>query len=993
MAMSLERWSAIAESQFPWEREALDFLRAQLPDHDPWHAWSNFEFIDDDGKVNEVDALVLSPHGLFFIEIKSRPGSLDGDPHTWTWSTDGRRYTDDNPLILANRKAKRLASLLQRQNARVRGRQRLPFIVPLIFLSAPNLSWRVDAATAQRTFGRRWTPHGGGIADALTNGLSPTSQHPPVSPELARAVCRAIADSGIRPSLRDRRVGDYELKRIMAEGDGWQDWEGRHVSLNVPRRIRLHPYTATAGDEARRALGRLAAREFQILEGVDHPGILKVREYKDTDRGPALVFDHDPKARRLDFLLREHLGHMGADLRLYLLRQLAETLKYAHGKRLCHRALSPQSILVRDVEQPWPHLQIMNWRTAAREATTSGSGHGTSGTEHLADYVEDPAKVYIAPEVWRGGGETGPRHDVFSLGAIAFHLFAGQPPAASPLDLITRLRTDGGLRISDVLDGAVQSLVDLIRFSTHPDVSSRIASMEEFLDYLGEVERDLRRGVPETTVDPAVARPGDRIEGGFTVVRRLGRGASADALLVRTEGDDKDGDEGEELVLKVALDPAHNDRLQAEGAVLARLHHQNIVKARCTLTVAGRAAILMEPAGPRTLAQHLRGDERLSLDLIRRFGEELLSAVDHLEQEGVAHRDVKPDNIGITEGKERKRLVLFDFSLARTSPDTIQAGTRPYLDPFLPLRRPPRWDLHAERFAVAVTLYEMLTRTVPIWGDGRSDPTVIGDEATIEADRFDPHLRDGLVAFFTKALRREPRERFDNAEDMARAWRQVFDRAAAPAEDDGFDLIARRATAHTTIAELGYSLEARDVLDRMGIHTVRELLAVQRKTIRYLTNVGDRIRQEIRNKAKRLAHLRPDLKPGGAGPTDQGATDAATPEGGGAQHRLSGRAACPPPAPGRGDGGRSGVGRLPWTGRDRASGRLADRRAGRQPVRHGPHRGGRRPGQGARALAETAAADGAARRGRGPAEHPGQGDDGGRTGPPGPGHARFGPRG
>lgn len=54
------------------KREALEFLRPNLPDRDPWYAWSNIEFIDDEGKVNEVDALVLSPHGLFPVEINQR---------------------------------------------------------------------------------------------------------------------------------------------------------------------------------------------------------------------------------------------------------------------------------------------------------------------------------------------------------------------------------------------------------------------------------------------------------------------------------------------------------------------------------------------------------------------------------------------------------------------------------------------------------------------------------------------------------------------------------------------------------------------------------------------------------------------------------------------------------------------------------------------------------------------------------------------------------
>ncbi len=97
MAMNSPRWTAVTESQFPWEREALDWLRARLPDYNPWQAWANFEFIDDAGKVNEIDALVLSPAGLFLIEIKSRPGLVTGDTHTWIWTTDGRDVFSGRP--------------------------------------------------------------------------------------------------------------------------------------------------------------------------------------------------------------------------------------------------------------------------------------------------------------------------------------------------------------------------------------------------------------------------------------------------------------------------------------------------------------------------------------------------------------------------------------------------------------------------------------------------------------------------------------------------------------------------------------------------------------------------------------------------------------------------------------------------------------------------------------------------------------------------------
>jgi len=152
MPLSNARWHVIAESNFTWEREALDWLRGQLPDRDPWHVWTNFEFIDDEGKVSEVDALVLSPAGLFLVEIKSRPGVLRGDAHSWTWVTDGRSSTQDNPVILANRKAKRLASLLRRQPAIVKSKIRLPFVQPAVFLSSTSLACQLEGIAKSATF-------------------------------------------------------------------------------------------------------------------------------------------------------------------------------------------------------------------------------------------------------------------------------------------------------------------------------------------------------------------------------------------------------------------------------------------------------------------------------------------------------------------------------------------------------------------------------------------------------------------------------------------------------------------------------------------------------------------------------------------------------------------------------------------------------------------------------------------------------------------------
>lgn len=864
--MKTGRWTAVSQSAFEWEREALDFLRDHLPDHEPWRAWSNFEFIDDEGRVNEVDVLILTPVGLVLVEVKSRPGTLRGDAHTWTWTTEGRQVTSDNPLPLANRKAKRLASVLRRQDALARTPFReAPWVEPLIFLSAVRKQPSLDPGTEKRVVlhGTPGAPEDVGVIGTLIRG-NEFGLGRRGTPDIAatRAWVRAIEQAGIRAPGRGRRVGDYEIGQLLGEGENWQDFAARHAATGVGRRVRIYPYARAATPEARDRLARTALREFRVLEGVEHGGIQRVLDYREAELGPALVFEHDSKAERLDRYLSQKAAGLALDQRLALIRQLGEAMAYAHGKRLYHRGLAPQSIVVRDPESDQPRLQITNWQVASRGAGTNTSAPMTAGTQHVEDHLADPAKIYQAPEAETIRDEGAAQADVFSLGAISYHILTGRPPVTSPLDLPGQLREGNGLLISGAINGAGRWLEEMVRAATAPVVRDRPRDAREFLDYLAEAEKEALPAEPAaaSTVDPAIAGSGDQLGEGLIVKRRLGRGGSADVLLVEREGMD------EEVVLKVALDDAHADRIRAEADVLRRLHHQNIVRFIAEATISGRPAILMERAGDKTLAQWIRGGDALSLDLMRRFGEHLLSAVEHLEQEGVAHRDVKPDNIGIAKvaGSGAYRLVLFDFSLSRAPLETITAGTRPYLEPFLADRKPQKWDLHAERYAVAVTLHEMLVGTPPSYGDGLTDPRLTEDDATIAVDHFDPALRDGLAAFFSRALRRDPAERFGNSEEMLRAWREAFsplDRATFSA--DSIEVIARRLDRTSRILEVGYGVEARAVLDSMGIHAVHQLLGVPRLKFRYLTGVGDRIRREIRERAKRLAQLRPDLVPGG----------------------------------------------------------------------------------------------------------------------------------
>ena len=466
-------------------------------------------------------------------------------------------------------------------------------------------------------------------------------------------------------------------------------------------------------------------------------------DYKEHENGPALFFRYlDPHAVRFDQYLATDGHRLTADGRLGLLRQVADAIRYAHRKRVIHRALSPQSILVTDAASPIPRLQIYNWQVGVRESAST-TGRATV----VEDLVESQAFVYMSPEAMADDRKVTEASDVFSLGAIAFHLFASRPPATGPTDLARILREQKGLSISSVLDGAGPKLEELIRWSTHPDVLTRIGSVEDFLTLLDDVEDELTAPAEAVVVDPLQAKRGDRLEHGFVVERVLGQGATATALLVKK--DEK------EFVLKVAMSEDQDARLHEEAEALRSLHSEFIVAIEDELVIGGRSVLVLQKAGDRTLAALLRSEGVPGLEMLARYGDDLLSAVSSLERHGVAHRDIKPDNIGIRSlTKGRNQLILFDFSLANAPLDNIRVGTPGYTDPFLAHRKPRRWDLHAERYSAAATLFEMSlgAGVLPQWGDGKSDPAMTDAELAIDAEKFDAGVREGLVAVLPQGV-------------------------------------------------------------------------------------------------------------------------------------------------------------------------------------------------------------------------------------------------
>jgi len=376
---------------------------------------------------------------------------------------------------------------------------------------------------------------------------------------------------------------------------------------------------------------RAAQREFELLSAVDHPGILKALDMHEHELGPALVYARDRSEIRLDHFLDERGGRLGLYDRLDLLRDIAETIAYAHGRHFAHRALSPRSVLVARPGDDEQRFKIYNWQTGSRESASGTSAGTIRGTSHVGELVDTETAPYLAPESGTVADADPQLLVVFSLGAIAYHVLTGQPPAPSLAALVERLERDGALEVSAVLDGAGEALSELVRIATFANATERFSSVSEFLEYLTLVEEELtapdEKPDDEEEIDPLAARPGD-IVGGYMIVKRLG-GSTAVALLAEDEA-------GQQRVLKIATDPDRNQRIRDEAAVLARLRDRTVIASHGEpISVACRDGLVLTDADKGTLAQRLHRDGRLSLGTLERFGGDLLSAVSYLEQVGV----------------------------------------------------------------------------------------------------------------------------------------------------------------------------------------------------------------------------------------------------------------------------------------------------------------------------------------------------------------------
>lgn len=856
-----------------------------MPRAEPYRAWATFQFTADSGRVNECDLLIAVPGGLYLLELKGHPGRVVNHGDTWQFHAD-RVRTLKNPLHLTDLKAKELKGRLERAaRAMKEDPKRIPYIKPAVFLHDADLVSELDEFQRTAVFGRNDGASGlPGIWDGLL-ALPPEREGWRVTPQDSQLLEKLMKRIGVSQSTAHLRYGDgWRLEpRALDAGPGWEDrFAVRDDGLvQEGGRVRIYLAGEAASEEQRRSVDRAARREYQVLQGINHRGIVQAVQIHEHQGGPAILFRHREADLRLDAYLDAYGGRLTPAVRLDLVRQLGEAVRYAHNRSLYHRALSARSVYVSAREDGSdPVLRIADWQTAARDFETSL--HRSLGDTPLdAGLIADIAQVYLAPETDQEFADPVDL-DVFGLGSLAYLLLTGRPPAERRSALVDRLATEKGLHPYAVADSVSAALDDLVFQATAADLQERLSSADDFLRLLDAAEADAapaeRAGGP--VADPLTVQPGQPLDGTWTVTRVLGTGATARALLVRRTETEGAADQDSPRVFKVALDHEKDSRLFAEAEALKEVGGGHIAKLLAEpREVAGRTVLEIEYAGgfrppgdrdPVSLGSRLRGQGSLGYDQLERFGNDLLDALDSLAARGVRHRDIKPDNLGLFKRSDGSwQLMLFDFSLANAPDQDTHAGTRGYLDPFLGDSRRARYDDHAEWYAAAVTLHEMASGERPVWGDGQGDPrTVLDSTLYVARELFDPALSDGLTAFFERALHRDVEQRYDSLRQMTEAWRQLFRTAdsARPATtpatvgvnaedvEDAREQAAAAAGLTTPLEAAGLSPRAVSVAAGLGAATVTALLDIPPHTISRARGAGNVIRKELNRRHRQWTH-------------------------------------------------------------------------------------------------------------------------------------------
>jgi len=266
------------------------------------------------------------------------------------------------------------------------------------------------------------------------------SSHPELAPLLRDAFARfALATQAlVAPPSDSLQLPGLEDHGELGRGGMGVVRQVRDAELRRDLAAKLLRADCAADARAR---SRFVA-EAQLTSQLDHPGVVPVHSLGVDQAGRPFFTMKLIRGRNLTAVFGE-LGSGSSDWTLprvvTVLLRVCEAVDYAHEKGVIHRDLKPQNVMVGSFGEVF----VMDWGLA-RVVGASDTGLQTVRKDLEREAPDSPlltgsgdvvgTPYYMAPEQADGQADVGPPADIYSLGAILYHLLAGEPPYARSAD-------------------------------------------------------------------------------------------------------------------------------------------------------------------------------------------------------------------------------------------------------------------------------------------------------------------------------------------------------------------------------------------------------------------------------------------------------------------------------------------------------------------------------------------------------------------------------
>ena len=225
----------------------------------------------------------------------------------------------------------------------------------------------------------------------------------------------------------------------------------------------------------------LFLREMKILKSLDHPNI--VRYLKEENRGNVFCFVMEySDGGSLTDLLRRSGGRLTVPEAIRIMRQLLSGMAYAHDRGLVHRDIKPANIVLHHADDGVLHAKICDFGLAKNFDRAGLSGLTTTNTfggtldfmprEQLTDYK------YVRPP-----------SDVWSLGAVFYHMLTGSLPRHAPeiTDPIRKVLESRIVPLAERISSVSAELSAICKKSLEVDPKKRFRNAREFLEALSSL--------------------------------------------------------------------------------------------------------------------------------------------------------------------------------------------------------------------------------------------------------------------------------------------------------------------------------------------------------------------------------------------------------------------------------------------------------------------------------------------------------------------------